>query len=163
MTWKKPHSLLAWCNFSSSESINPREKSFCMSMTGTWGKEAVESEMLGGSWSERTYRGGTVAIVSFASSWTQGTGRELPSDCSVFIAPRKPRGQKGQKASIPPTPVNEEHSTLRILTNDTHEFYTIYNYKSRCLSFNESYKGRKKQKQKGKSSLIWFMWYKKNL
>ena len=86
-TWKKPQCLQAWSNFSSSVSVTMRslESKLCMSMTGTWGNEEV-LDTTGGSWSTRTYLGGTVVSGSFTSSWTQGTGRELPkfvNFCSI--------------------------------------------------------------------------------
>lgn len=77
-TWKKPQSLHAWWNFSSSDSMTSPESSFIMSMTGTCVEE-LASVMNGGSWRGRIYRGGTVISGFFASSWTLGTGRELPS------------------------------------------------------------------------------------
>ena len=50
------------------------------SMMGIWGKGVWEVlwDENGGSCSGRRYRGGTVVSESFASSWTEGTNRELP-------------------------------------------------------------------------------------
>lgn len=79
-TWKKPHSLQAWCNFSSSDSMPSPESKQWKSMTRIWGKGVWEVlwDENGGSCSGRRYRGGTVVSESFASSWTEGTNRELP-------------------------------------------------------------------------------------
>ena len=95
-TWKKPQCLQAWCNFSSSLSMRSLEVKLCMSMTGTLGNEEV-SDTKGGSWSSRTYLGGTVVSASFASSWTQGTGRELPRFVT-FISSITAKLTQGHKA-----------------------------------------------------------------
>ena len=65
-------------------------------MTGTLGNEEV-SDTKGGSWSSRTYLGGTVVSASFASSWTQGTGRELPRFVT-FISSIAAKYTQGHKA-----------------------------------------------------------------
>lgn len=87
-TSKNPHSLQAWCNFSSSESVESVESNLCMSMIGTFIEEAFVT--IGGSWSGRTYLEGTLVWGCFANSWTQATWIDLPRFvCFCSIAPRE--------------------------------------------------------------------------